>query len=92
MNLLKYAKEKYKGKKGKRITLKQVNAAIEKEFPKVFLVKDNGYFFIASDDNETGLKLAGFYQTSIYVAKLTQLTIEQWVREVKLLMNNPKNV
>lgn len=91
MNYIKLAKDKYYNAplvNKKRITLKQVNDAIQKVYPTVFLVKDRNYFFIASDDNEWGLKIAGLYQSSIYVAKLNQLTIDQWVDEVKVLFEN----
>ena len=90
-NLLKMAKDKYTNGvvlNAKRITMNQVNEAIQKEFPTVFLVKDNGYFFIASDDKEWGLKIAGLYQTSIYTAKLNYQPIERWVEDVRQLINN----
>lgn len=87
-NFVKIAKDRYlKGGKlnAKRITMKQVNAAIEKEFPTVFLVKDKNYFFIASDNNEWGLRIAGLYQTSIHVARLNEMTVEEWVEDVRRL-------
>lgn len=69
-----------------KITLKQVNAEIAKEFPHVFLVRGNGYYYIATDDNQTGSVIGGFYTTSISVPKLNMLTIEQWVSNVRHLM------
>lgn len=69
----------------KRTTLKKVNEAIEKAFPNVFLVKGEGYFYIASDDEATGLKIAGLFQTSVYVCNLSAYTPEQWVNEVRRL-------
>lgn len=70
-------------------TLAQVNAAIAKEFPKVILVRGEGYFYIASDDNEVGIFLAGLYTTSIPVAKLSQQSVEVWVNDVRNLMAQP---
>lgn len=92
-NLFKKAKDRYlKGGKlnAKRVNMKQVNRAIQKEFPTVVLVKANNYFFIASDDKEWGLKIAGLYQQSVHVARLNELTLEQWVNEVRCLFNEDK--
>lgn len=68
------------------ISLKRLNEKIDKIYPVVFLVKGEGYFYITSDDNEVGLKLAGFYQTSIYVCHLNHQSEEKWIEDVKRLM------
>ena len=73
--------------KNKRITIAQVNRAIGEKFPDVFLAKGEGYFYIASDNEEMGLRIAGLYTTSIPVYKLNEQTIEGWVRDVELLLN-----
>lgn len=89
VNVLKLAKDKYKTAaplNAKRITMKQVNDAIQKVYPTVFLVKDKNYFFIASDDHDMGMRIAGLYQSSIPVYRLNELTIERWVEEVKALL------
>jgi hypothetical protein len=93
MDFIKLAKDKYlhgATLNTKKITLKQVNAAIDKVHPKVFLVKDKNYFFIASDDEQMGLKIAGLYQASIYVSRLNELPIERWVSEVTKLLESTR--
>lgn len=70
----------------KRITMKQVNEAIGAKYPGVFLVKGKGYYYIASDEDKQALYIASLYQTSVYVSKLNQLTVEQWVSSVDALM------
>lgn len=69
--------------------LKEVNREIHRIFPTVNLVRGNGYFYIASDDDEMGLKIAGLFTTSIPVCYLHEQTIEQWVKDVKYLMADP---
>lgn len=86
---IKYAKHKYKNATlvdGVKLTYKMVNKAIQERFPNVILVKGNGYHYIASDDHETGLLIAGFYETSIPVYKLNECTLETWVSSVENLM------
>lgn len=67
-------------------TVAEVNKAIQQKFPNVILVRGTGYYYISSDDEETALKIAGFYATSIPVAYLHQQTIAQWVKDVEELM------
>lgn len=71
----------------KATSLAQVNREIQKRFPEIMLVKGRGYFYIASDDENMGLKLAELYTTSIMVNKLTQQTVEAWVKDVEYLVN-----
>lgn len=68
-------------------SLKQVNKAIQAKYPDIFLVKGEGYFYIASDEPETGLMLAGLYTTSIYEGILNNLTCDKWVKEVGELLD-----
>jgi hypothetical protein len=74
-----------------RITFNQVNEAIQKIYPHVILVQGRGYLYITSDDDKTALKIAGMYTTSIPVAKLNHQSIEQWVKDVKDLIENDIN-
>ncbi len=68
------------------LTIKKVNVAIQKHFPNVCLTRGEGYYYIYSDDKETALKIASLYSSGIYgVSRLNQLTIEQWVNEIKYL-------
>ena len=69
-------------------TLKQVNKVIQKEVGNVILCKNEGYFFVSSDDDEIGLKLASLETTSIYVCYLNQQSVEEWVKDVRQIMSN----
>lgn len=64
-------------------TLSQINKAIQKQFKNVTLFKGEGYFYVWSDEEEMGLKLAGLDTTSIYVRYLNQQSLEEWVQDVK---------
>jgi hypothetical protein len=68
--------------------LAEVNKAIQAKFPKVELVRGRGYYYIASEDDEMGLKIAGLYTTSIPVAFLHQQTIQGWVNSVEYLFKD----
>jgi hypothetical protein len=74
-----------------RLTVSAINNEIEKEFPHVKLARGEGYYYIYSDDHETGLRIADLYSTSIYVNQLRHLTLEQWVQEVRNLFDPEKN-
>ncbi|QDP46482.1 MAG: hypothetical protein GOVbin4342_7 [Prokaryotic dsDNA virus sp.] len=69
-------------------TLKQVNKAIHKKVGNVILCKSEGCFFVSSDDNETGLKLASLETTSIYVCHLNHQSVEEWVEDVRQIVSN----
>ncbi len=65
-----------------KFSLKTLNLAIQKEIPNVFLVKGNGYFYIASNDQDLALKIAGLNQSGIYVSRLNELSIDRWIKEI----------
>ena len=67
-------------------SLKRLNQKIDKIYPGVFLVKGDGYFYVASDDEKMALKIAGLYQSGIYVCHLTHQSEERWIEDVKRLM------
>jgi hypothetical protein len=69
-------------------TLKQVNKVIQKEVGNVILCKSEGCFFVSSDDDEIGLKLASLETTSIYVCYLNQQSVEEWVKDVRQIVSN----
>jgi len=71
--------------------LQQVNQAIQNRRPFVFLVKGKGYYYIASNHEETSLRIASLYQSSIYVYSITNLSVEQWIDAVDHLFNNLNN-
>jgi len=68
--------------------MKKVNAAIGARFPKVFLVKGDGYYYVASDDMATGNKIGILYQTSIAISKLNAVPLNRWMQEVEAVMND----
>lgn len=72
----------------KQLKLSTVNKAIQKEFPTVFLVKDNGFFFLASDDKEWADRIADLHQQAIYVKKVNDMTLDQWLNDVRGLFAN----
>jgi len=69
-------------------TLKQVNKAIQKQIGNVILQKGNGYFYVSSEDDRIGLKLASLYSTSIYVCHLNQQSVEDWIKDVRQIVSN----
>lgn len=71
----------------KGVTLKKVNEAIQKEFPTCFLVKGEGYYFIASDDEVWGNKIAMMYSQGIYTHSIKHQTIEKWLEDVRFLFS-----
>lgn len=75
------------------ITLQDVNAALQPHYPGIEVVENkteagSTYFYIYSDDDELGLKIAGLYASSIYVSRIDIMTIEQWIEAVNLLFKN----
>lgn len=72
----------------KATTLNQVNKAIFNQIhPDIFLAKSEGCFFVASDNKELGLRLSSLNSTTIYTCYLNQLTVSEWVAEVKRIFN-----
>jgi hypothetical protein len=71
-------------------SISQVNKAIHEVYPLVNLIKGDGYFYIYSDDDATSIKIARLFISSIAVYKIGDMTIDQWVESVKLLLNEGK--
>lgn len=85
-NLIKKAVDKYKkGAKlsNVKLSLKKVNAAIKSKFSDVELVKGAGYFYLVGTTEEMDKKLCQLQSTSIYVYRLNELTLDQWLDDVK---------
>ena len=55
---------------------------------KVLLVKGEGFFYLASDDEETALEIASLQENAIYVCAFNHQTPEQWVKDIKHLLEN----
>ena len=54
----------------------------------VQLEKANGHFWLWSDDEEVNNTLLSADHTGIYVYKLTDLTVDEWVDEIKAILDN----
>jgi len=76
-----------------RVTRKAISKAIkEKHGLDVEIIRDpSGYHYFFSDDEETGLMLARWYATSVYVNRLTDLSVERWVEEFTDMMEENKD-
>lgn len=70
----------------KRITLKQVNSAIQKKYPGLMLTKGKGYFYLYSEDDTLAYKIALIYDNNIPVCHLHQQPLETWAKDVDDLM------
>jgi hypothetical protein len=69
-------------------TIKEINKAIQAEIhPKLILVRGEGYYYIASDDNELALQIAGLKSSAIWVNSLKQLGAKGWVDAVREVFN-----
>jgi hypothetical protein len=67
-----------------RIKNKAFRAAMKQaELERVDLWKDNGYFWIYSDTDQS---LSLLPETAIYVNKFTDLTIPEWIESIKNLL------
>lgn len=71
-----------------RLSLKLVNEYIQMMYPEICLAKDNGFFYIYSDNNAVALKLATLGSTSIGVCHLNHTTIERWREFVTSALND----
>lgn len=71
-----------------RLTIQMVNDHIHTKYPLVDLVKGKGYFYIASDDDNIGLQIAGLYTSSIDVAKINHLTLGGWMDATERVLSD----
>lgn len=58
-----------------RLTLKAINKALKEKGYSTELVRGNDYFYF------TGEEASRFFFSGVYVARLNELTLEQWVQE-----------
>lgn len=72
-------------------TLPQLNRIVAEHFPKIFVVKNKDYFYIASEDEPLALKIADLYCSSIYVYRVSHLTIQQWIDSIRSLFTDNRN-
>ena len=54
---------------------------------KLILVKDDGYFWVTSNDDEVYESMRLDSALAIYVNSFNQLTTEQWLDEIKNAIN-----
>jgi len=52
--------------------------------------QQEGCYSFYSDDPKTGLLLAAFYTTTIYVNNLSDLTVDRWVEEFEEMLDKHK--
>lgn len=53
---------------------------------KILLIKDNGYFYVTSDDEYIGNLIATLPTTSICVNSFTDMKMWEWIVEIKNLL------
>lgn len=63
-----------------------VNREIQSKYPGIELVRGEGYFYLYGTTPETSTMLAGFGSTGIYIHKLNQCTLQQWMDHVDMIM------
>jgi len=67
----------------------QVNKAIKKATGyDVRLHKAEGCIIFYSDDSKTQDMISSWYDGTVYVNSMNQLTVEQWVKEFKWRISN----
>lgn len=72
----------------KEVKNKKLKQLLAKEgLDKIILCKDDGYFYIASDDDEWAYKIMSMYENAIYVNSFNQQTPERWVEDIKQLLS-----
>ena len=71
---------------------KKLLEALKKEgLEGINLEKGNGYFWIWSDDKEMNLKITSLYSNSILVNSFKDQSIENWVKDIKELLEEIDN-
>lgn len=63
----------------------------EEGLENINLEKGNGYFWIWSDDEEMNLKITSLYSNSILVNSFKNQSIENWVKDIKELLEEIDN-
>lgn len=63
----------------------------EEGLENINLEKGNGYFWIWSDDEEMNLKITSLYSNSILVNSFKDQSIENWVKDIKELLEEIDN-
>lgn len=69
----------------REIKNRQLNRAlrsVDQELDKIILMKDDGYFYITSDDDLWADRISGLYSSSILVNSFKDMSIDDWVNEI----------
>lgn len=77
-----WEREKWSRKKPGRLTFRAVNAALAAAGAAEVLVKGDGYFYFMEGDAHC------WPATMVYVTRLNDLTVEQWIGEWRSLRAN----
>lgn len=71
-----------------KATKKRICKAIKEKYGfDVGLYRENGVFSFYSDDENTGLILAGLYSTTVYTYRLGDLNLQQWLDAFDDILN-----
>lgn len=71
---------------------RKLKEALKKEgLENINLEKGNGYFWIWSDDEEMNLRITSLYSNSILVNSFKDQSIENWVKDIKELLEEIDN-
>lgn len=66
----------------KNSQLQKALKAVDPELSKIILIKDDGYFYLDSDDEVWADRISGLYSSSILVNSFQQMSIRDWVYEI----------
>lgn len=67
-------------------SLMQIRRYIQTKYPTLDLGKGNGYYWFFSEDEKLGNAISSLNTSSVYVASLKQLSLEEWMQEAEDLM------
>lgn len=62
--------------------LKKALIAIDPELSKIKLMKDDGCFYLSSDDDLWSSRISDFFFNDILVCHFNHLSIEEWVSNI----------
>ena len=70
-----------------RVTRNRIYKAIkEKHGLDVKLFQGGGVFHFYSDDEKTGLMLSGLYSTTVYMYRLSDQSVDNWVKDFDIIL------
>lgn len=66
----------------KNPNLKKALKEVNPDLGKIILMKDNGYFYLTSDDEIWADRISNFYFNDIMINSFRDLSIREWVYEI----------